>query len=384
MTSTEAKRAEAVLAALDAVRAEGHFWTPIAELERVAVEPLPGMADFLPRWRGVVAARASGQRKDDWETDPDRWLSEATRRLEGPEGLASLARRTRRAHDLLAWCQSVRETGDWDRALRALGEAAKLARSSAVRADLLDGAAIAAHQLGRDDVAERLERAWRASPTLLRLCRWLDTAPGPVVLKTRARKALSLCPKRAHRQRVFLYVLTGHPQEAVRLVAAAPGLGWSQEEHPGHLGFWLLAALIAPEGAVLAVGPPNLASAAESELAGITEWPTDLEAQNSTSVVPRLPLPDLTRIVTLADPRPPTGSAARAALLMALRTAAERRAAGVTKEKRRRYYEHVARLVGTCVAVDRGPDTTAWVSGIRTRYRRFSAMQTEFERMLDR
>jgi hypothetical protein len=263
-------------------------------------------------------------------------------------------------------------------------EAAKLARGATVRADFLDDAAIAAHQLGRDDVAERLERAWQASPTLLRLCRWLDTSPAQSLLKSRVRKALSLCPKRAHRQRTLLHVLASRPQEAARLVAAAPGLGWSQEEHPGHLGFWLLATLLAPEGAVLAITPPHLASAAESDLIDATEWPTDPEAQNSAPVVPRLPLPDLTRIVNLADPRLPTGAAARAVLLKALREAAEKRAAAVTKEKRRRYYEHVARLVGTCVAVDGGPDATTWVSGLRTAYRRFSAMQTEFERLLGR
>lgn len=60
MTSPAAQRAEAALAALDAVRAEGHFWTPIAELERVAVEPLPGLAEFLHGWRSLVTARASG------------------------------------------------------------------------------------------------------------------------------------------------------------------------------------------------------------------------------------------------------------------------------------------------------------------------------------
>ncbi len=114
MTSTPPERAEAVLAALDAVRTEGHFWTPIRELERVAVEPLPGLAEFLSEWRSLVTARATGERADDWETDPDRWLSEVTLRLDGTDGLARLARSTRRPHDLRAWCKSVRQTGDWN------------------------------------------------------------------------------------------------------------------------------------------------------------------------------------------------------------------------------------------------------------------------------
>ena len=104
MTSAPAKRAEAVLAAIVDARAEGHFWTPIHEMERVAVEPLPGLSDFLTQWRTLAVARASKERKDHWEDDADRWLSEVTHRLEGTEGLARLARKTKRPHDLRAWC----------------------------------------------------------------------------------------------------------------------------------------------------------------------------------------------------------------------------------------------------------------------------------------
>jgi hypothetical protein len=381
MTAAPAKRTEAVLAALDQGRAEGHFWTPIAELERVAVEPLPGLAEFLPEWRSLVAARASGQRTDDWETDPDRWLIEVTMRLEGPEGLARLARRSRRAHDLRAWCRSVRETGDRHRALRAFEEAARLASAGLVRAEFLDAAAIAAGELSLDDVPKRLGRAWRASPTLLRLCRWLETSPSQRVLTDRVSEALKTCPKKAHRQRVLLHVLSGHPEQAARLLAAAPGLGWSQEEHPGHVGFWLLASLLAQAGVVLPVGPPNLSSVGDPDADG---RPADLDGVTSIPAVPPLAVPDLTRLVSAADARVPAGSAARAVLLKALRTAAEKRAAGVTKEKRRRYYEHAVRLIAACAIVDRGPETAQWVAAVRAAYRRFHAMHAEFERQLDR
>ncbi len=382
MTSTPAKRTEAVLAALDAVRTEGHFWTPIGELERVAVEPLPALAEFLPRWRSQVAARASRERKDEWETDPDRWLSEVTLRLDGTKGLARLARRTRRAHDLRAWCTAVRDTRDWVSALQTCEEAATLSRETLVRAEVLDSAALAAQELKRTDLPDRLERAWRASPTAVRLCRWLGTAPSQRILKDRASKALKACPKRADRQRVLLHVLSGHPEQAARLLAAAPGLGWSHEEHPGHLAFWLLAELLAPEAASLPIGPPGLLPAGGAEEA--LGDPQGLDASTEIAPEPHLAVPDLGALVRTANVAPPTTAAARTVLVRALREAAEKRAAGVTKEKRRRYYEHVARLVASCAAVDRTPETTTWVAAIRAGYRRFPAMQAEFARWLNR
>jgi hypothetical protein len=46
-------------------------------------------------------------------------------------------------------------------------------RQSRWRGELLDGAALAAQELGRSDLSTRLETAWRAAPTLTRLLRWL-------------------------------------------------------------------------------------------------------------------------------------------------------------------------------------------------------------------
>lgn len=42
-----------------------------------------------------------------------------------------------------------------------------------MRAEFLDGSALAAQQMGRPDLPVRLEQAWRASATMLRLRRWL-------------------------------------------------------------------------------------------------------------------------------------------------------------------------------------------------------------------
>ncbi len=46
-------------------------------------------------------------------------------------------------------------------------------------------------------------------------------------------------------RRGLLYVLTGDVPAAAKLLAEAPGLGWSSEGHPGHVLFPALAGLLA-------------------------------------------------------------------------------------------------------------------------------------------
>jgi hypothetical protein len=109
---------------------------------------------------------------------------------------------------------------------------------------LLDGAALAAQQLGRKDLSPWLERAWRAEPSMLRLRRWLGSARGKAAIRRRAAEALAACPKQAHRQRAFLHVLQGDYDPAAKLLASAPGLGWPDSEHPGHLLFHVFRQLL--------------------------------------------------------------------------------------------------------------------------------------------
>ena len=52
------------------------------------------------------------------------------------------------------------------------------------------------------------------------------------------------CPKRCVRQTVLLHVLLGQASEAAKLLARAPGLGWSGEEDPDHLLFPLFQRLL--------------------------------------------------------------------------------------------------------------------------------------------
>lgn len=81
MTYPAAERADAVLAAINLVREIGPFWEPLREMERVAVEPLPDIKDFLPRWRSVIVNRSKRERAGDWDTTEDRWLREVVQYL---------------------------------------------------------------------------------------------------------------------------------------------------------------------------------------------------------------------------------------------------------------------------------------------------------------
>lgn len=145
MTAAPAHRAKAVKTAIDDMSAAGHFWHPLEQLERVAVEPLPDFENFLRDWNQLVRELATGERHNEWDSDVDRWRREVMLRLEGTDGLAAIARSTKRADDFRAWCRSLVEARDWKAALVAYDEAAEtVSDKSYARGDFLDGAALAA------------------------------------------------------------------------------------------------------------------------------------------------------------------------------------------------------------------------------------------------
>lgn len=373
MTSAPAKRATAVRSAIDDVRGAGCFMEPLREMERVAVEPLPRLGDFLPQWRALVEKEAGGERRNDWDTEADKWLREVVRRMEGAEGLAKVARSTRRADDLREWCRSLVEARDWKAALSAFEEAVELvADKDYARGDLLDGAALAAQELGRKDLPARLERAWRSAPTMLRLRCWLGAAGGKAAVRKRAAEALEACPKQARRQRAFLNVVLGHFEPAAKLLGAAPGLGWSGREHPGHLIFSLFQTLLGGEGVYFA------RSAGELPHGDMDFDEFELAAAERDG--PRLAAPEIGEILERAGIGGISDAAARDVMLEAMRKAAEHRVAGVTAKQRRRHYGHAASLVAICAALDpSSPATARWVARVRDEHRRYPALRAELD-----
>ena len=359
ITAAARHRPQAVLDALDAMAGLWHFSAPLHALEQVAVEPLPGFDDFLFQWREAVAGRAGS---GDWPTSEDRWLHEVVVRIEGPKGLGELARATRKVHDLRAWCDALISAGDWATVLEANQVAVEcLADRPAACADFLDGAALAVQQLRGDDLAKWLERAWRASPSLARLQRWLGASETRHQLRERVVEALAYCPARLNRQRALLHLLAGEPVGAARLLAEAPGLGWSSPEHPGPLLFPLFTAWLgrgAPLDALFEADDPTKASSRAEE--------------------PRLVTPSLGDVIALSGAMSEIEPTMRETLVAAMRRAAELRIAGVTGNKRRRHYGHAAALAVACARVDGSSETTTWLEGLKQSYRRYPALQREF------
>lgn len=371
MTAAPAERAEAVRSAIDEVRELGNLAEPLGEMERVAVEPLRDLPEFLPTWRTLIEGSFDRDRHPEWDADQDRWLREVVQRMEGTRGLERLARSSTRATDLRAWCQSLVASRDWKAALAAFDEAATLVGAlEHARGEFLDGAALAAHELHRPDLVERLDRAWRAAPTMLRLRRWLGAPGTQRAIKARVANALEACPKGANRQRALLFVILGDWKQAAGLLGAAPGLGWSNDEHPGHLLFPLFAGLLGGEGTGTRLGPDLLS---ENGL-DLDDW----EACTGQHVEPRLAAPEVWQILDQAGVSSiPDDS--RKVVLRNMRKAAEHRVAGVTGQKRRNHYGHAAELVAACVAADPSPDAAAWLAGIRDGHRRFYAFRAELD-----
>jgi hypothetical protein len=250
-------RANAVYSAITHVEGVASLANAIADMEGVSAGALPDLEPFLSRW--VKRLERLRPAKDDFDALSERWLREAVFRMEGVEGLERIARKTKRPLACLAWCEAFSERGDWRAALRAYDDAATLVGKSPWRGELLDGAALAAQQLGRSDVAARFEAAWVAAPSMARLLRWLvESGQASVPLATKAKRALKSCPKTDARQLGFLRVLAGDLGGAAKLLADAPGLGWSSADHPGHVLFPAFAILAS--GGSQKIGPILLAS----------------------------------------------------------------------------------------------------------------------------
>jgi hypothetical protein len=372
-------RAEALGAAMDAVRGVASTWAPLEQMERVTTSPLPELDAFLPRW--VKHLEQQPPSDDEAEEDRDRWVLEAILRLEGVPGLERISRKTKKPLALRAWCEARVEQGDWAEALRAYDEATKLAGKSHWRGDFLDGAALAAQRLGRRDAATRLHAAWLGAPSVARLLRWLGAgSPPAVTLAKRANAAIGRCPATAGRQLGLLYVLTGDVPAAAKLLAKAPGLGWSGEGHPGHVLFPAFAGL-------LAEGTGGTLSA--ELFTGLQEAPRDrlgMDWDDADAERPELSTPTMAELIGTAGPSACIDSQDREAMLEAMRAAATKRVAGILGNKRRGHYGHAARLLACCLelapATGRQQAVAEWVGKVRKAYSRYSAFQEECRKAL--
>jgi hypothetical protein len=178
----------------------------------------------------------------------------------------------------------------------------------------------------------------------------------------------------------LLHFVTGNIHAAAKLLANAPGLGWSSEDHPGHLLFPAFAGLLA-ERTKTGLGAELLASLEEP-----LDDPWDADWGDGDKGVPKLSVPSVAEIIARARPALSMDAEGREAMLEAMRTAATKRIEGILGNKRRAHYGHAALLLACCMElaprVGKQIAVAEWVQSVRKKYSRFAAFQDECERAL--
>ncbi len=71
VTASPKNRAPALSSAIDDMRGVVHLFEPLRELERVAIEPLPGLEGFLVHWRALVEERVARAAESAWDRRED-------------------------------------------------------------------------------------------------------------------------------------------------------------------------------------------------------------------------------------------------------------------------------------------------------------------------
>jgi hypothetical protein len=342
-------------------------------MEGVSAGVLSDLTAFLPLW--VKRLQRFRPSKDEWETEHERWLREAVFRADGVGGLERIARKTKRPQACLAWYEALADQGDWTAALKACDAAARLVRQSHWRGELLDGAALAAQELGRSDLSRRLDAAWRAAPTMTRLLRWLAVdGDEHERIRSKAARSLARCPKTATRQIGLLRVLVGDVTGAAAVLAKSPGLGWSNPDHPGHTLFPLLAMLLSNG---------TIGGAFVTELEATGRDPLESFAVPDEEHKPRLRTPSIVVLIQSVRPSIALTDPDRDAAIDAMRIAAEKRTEGILGNSRRQHYGHAALLVASCVAFapkSRASELLRWATDLRQQYWRRHAFREELAR----
>lgn len=359
MTAPASARAHAVLAAIRSVDSIRGFSEPLRELQGCAVEPLPDFDDFVVAWREVLAQLDKPPQQS--------WLRELIVHELGPGGLATRARQSRHVDDLNAWCDALVEARDWAGARAAYDEAASLVEDNDYHTGaFLDGVALAAQELGAPDLDAALERAWRRTPCLVRLQRWLGCCTTREDLVARASIALEGVSDEDARQRALLHTLRAELEEAATLLASADGLGWSSEKHPGHLMFPLFIMILGGEH--------------RGFLRHFQDRDDDHAWRLERGDPPKLRTASVEALLKLAGMYPLRDATARAVALGGLRAAAERRMEAVTDHGRRSTYEHAASLAIQYVRIEGSPQGEAWLKELTEEYERYPALLSELRK----
>ena len=371
MLAEPATRAARVQAAITLVCACGGFQWPLKNLKQTAIEELPDFEAFLQDWQILLERMTANRETSLMDGGLQNWRREVALRLEGIAGLARISHSTGRSADYRAWCRELRQQQEWTQLLEAADEAAQVVEEQdVVRLEFMEEAAFAAQKLQREDFRDRLWAIWRSAPSFKRLLRVLGGANNAAEMCTFAQEALALCPVAANKERALLHLLRHEIEPAAVLLGEAAGLGWSGEEHPGYLLFHQFCLSLGYDTAELLLPVER-----------VHDWRdfiVDPGRSRFTDPAEDLPVPELPELLNLSGGFALLSDEDRSVILQALRQAAERRLAEVASRKCRRLYAQAATLVTLCVLFDPGSESEEWLSSIRQRYRRFSALQAEF------
>jgi tetratricopeptide (TPR) repeat protein len=352
-----ARRAEALWAALETLRESVRIEEPLVAMEDALQGEPSHLREFLPRWVRWLRGRVESGRDRLASTDqPLAALREAVGRLQGVDGLGRIARERGDERSYSAWARALVEAGRWDDAVAALEEAAASRGLRQWAARFHDDAARVAFHAGKAaETARILHAAWRARPTVARLLRWLGAVSSdPVVRAEKTRQELDALRRKVFRApcaaAATLRLLAGDYRGAASALARADGLGWSSEEHPGHVIFPALLFVVTQNeastpcsGAAVKVIEAGWVGSSLSET-------LDEELSLFHRVLPPLPRLSLRSCLESAMARWPPSPADRSRVLAALRQAAARRVEAVVAKKRRGAYHHAGLLVAACAA----------------------------------
>lgn len=338
-------------------------------VEEARPEPLPELAEFLPRWvdhlRSTQLGEMSGTVKD--------LLVEAVERHQGAEGLAALARE--RGSDspelFLDWVTAVERAGSSSEAAEAAEEAlARLGgegRVSAQIADLL--ATVISEPLHTTDARRR---AFRAEPTRGRLLDLIQAAGDDVdrILEEEAQHSGLIADRRLA---AVLLLLTGRIDEALVEAEAGESLGWSRR---GHVGSVVVPYLLAAGAGGLPVQPNSLMAGLLGSVddPGFFGWTDDLREDSEPALGNLL----AQRLVT------PTSSEEQARWRRSARRLVEDRVEAVAAAKHRGAYARAARLGVACAEAFELAEGAgvgqSFLALLHERYARFSALRRELDR----
>jgi tetratricopeptide (TPR) repeat protein len=380
-----AKRADALWAALETARDAVRLEEPLAAMEGALLGEPSDLRAFLPRWVDWLRARVAPPRDRLASLDmPVAALREAVGRLEGVDGLGRLARERGDECSYSDWARALAEAGRWDEAIAALEEAAASRELRPWAARFHDDAARVAFHAGKSaETARILHAAWRARPTVARLLRWLGAeSPDPAVGEDKTRDEIEALRRRVLRApcaaAATLRLLAGDYRGAAAALAKADGLGWSSEEHPGHVIFPALLFIVTHGQAPSRRSEPA-AKVIEAGWVGSSLSETlDEELSLFHGLLPPPPRLSLRSCLEKGIARHPLSPEQRSKVVAALRQAAARRVEAVVAKKRRGAYHHAGLLAAACAAIG-DPSApaagSAWLAALAASFPRQSAFK---------